>query len=152
MPDLERSSVLDWLHRTEPRIAACVASPVRGIEDAPEVRALLMELGTAVDTGSPEKVGRGLAEDGGLTMREVVAQLGVARMLRLIEWLDSAEAVEAAGALRVALLRDDTTEAGRLLRSTFDALHRQDLLARIFAPERLRALIGASGEPETEVA
>lgn len=152
MPDLERSSVLDWLRQTEPRIAARVASPIRSIEDAQEVRALLMDLGLALDAGSPDRVGRGLAKDDARVAREIIAQLGVARMLRLLEWIDGATAPEAAAILRIALLQDDTSEAGRALRSTLDVLHRQDLLARIFAPDRLEALIGASTEPAKEAA
>ena len=85
------------------------------------------------------------------TAREVLAQLGVARMLRLVEWLDGA-AGEAADNAQALLLRSDTTEAGRFIRTVLDALHRQDLLGRIFAPERLQALLAARGEPAKEAA
>lgn len=151
MPDLERSDVLDWLQRTEPRLAGAGVPVFRPVEDTPEVRALLSDFGHALGTASAEQIGGGIGEDDGATAREVLAQLGVARMLRLVEWLDGA-AGGAAHNAQALLLRSDTTEAGRFIRTVLDALHRQDLLGRIFAPERLQALLAASGEPAKEAA
>ncbi|MDT8350998.1 hypothetical protein RQ769_14475 [Roseomonas mucosa] len=123
----------------------------RPLEDTPEVRALLSDLGRVLEATSPERVGGSIGEDDGATAREVLAQLGVARMLRLVEWLDGV-AGGAAGDVQALLLRSDTTEAGRFIRTVLDALHRQELLARIFAPERLQALLSACGESAKEAA
>ncbi|MFC0387275.1 type IVB secretion system protein IcmW [Muricoccus vinaceus] len=151
MPDLERSDVLDWLQRTEPRLAGAGVPVFRPVEDTPEVRALLSDLGQALGTASAEQIGGGIGQDDGATAREVLAQLGVARMLRLMEWLDGGTEAAAVD-VQALLLRSDTTEAGRFIRTVLDALHRQDLLGRIFAPERLQALVAACGEPAKEAA
>ena len=151
MPDLERSNVLEWLQRIEPRFAGTGAPVFRPLEDASEIRALLSDLGQALDAASAEQIGGGIGEDEGATAREVLAQLGVARLLRLVEWLDGATG-DAAGDVQALLLRSDTTEAGRFIRTVLDALHRQDLLGRIFAPDRLQALLAACGEPAKEAA
>ena len=47
------------------------------------------------------------------------------------------------GDLLDALLGDDRTDAGRLLRATLGELHRQSLLTRIFHPDRLALLLQA---------
>lgn len=151
MPDLERSDVLDWLQRTEPRLAGAGVPIFRPIEDTPDVRALLSDLGQALETARAKKIGEGIGQEDGATAREVLAQLGVARMLRLVEWLDGVAGATAVD-VQALLLRSDTTEAGRFIRTVLAALHRQDLLGRIFAPARLQALLAACGEPAKEAA
>ncbi len=151
MPDLERSNVLEWLQRTEPRLAMAEAPLIRSVEDAPKVRTLLADLGRALDAATAEQIDSGIVADRGATAREVLAQLGVARLLRLVEWLHDAPANPASDA-QALLLRNDTTEAGRFIRTALEALHRQDLLKRIFAPERLQMLLDACGEPAEQAA
>ncbi len=151
MPDLERSSVLNWLQRSEPRIASEGGPLFRPVEDLPEVRALLTELGESLDAVPAARAA--LSEDAGELAREVMAQLGMARMLRLVEWLDGRGPAEAAGQeLQALLLRNEDTEAGRLIRTTLQVLHRRSLLDCIFAPDRVQALLASLAEPEREAA
>ena len=69
-----------------------------------------------------------------------------------LPWPEAPPVGGAAGDAQALLLRSTTTEAGRFIRTVLDALHRQDLLGRIFAPERLQALLAACGEPAKEAA
>ena len=152
MPDLERQAVLDWLRLAEPATTSLGAGLVRPIEVAETVEPLLVGLGPQLDSYSAPPSAVSLLAAGGLApLREVLAQLGIARLLRLLTWLDAAGTTPESG-LPDALLRDDSTEAGLALRATLATLHRQTLLDRLFAPERLEHLTALLDEIRQEAA
>ena len=80
-----------------------------------------------------------------------MAQLGAARLLRLLVWFDEAP-VGRFNHWPEVLLQDADTEAGACLRAMLTALHRRTLLDRVFAPERLRLLAELLGESRREAA
>lgn len=141
MPDLQRASATDWLHAVEPEFSRRLTAPVRPIEDVAAVHPLLVALGIALDQHLSQH-GDGLGPkllDGITLVQEVLAQLGPARMLRLLAWFETAD-LPRGEELIDALLHDDRSEAGRHLRATLGELQRQSLLARIFHPDRLALL------------
>ncbi|BFL66190.1 type IVB secretion system protein IcmW [Roseomonas mucosa] len=152
MPDLERDGVLEWVRRAEPAVAAMVAGLILPVEDDPAVLPLLTAFGQHLDkdAGGGGSLA-GLFTDEGLHLREAMAQLGVARLLRLLAWFDEAP-VGRFHPWPEALLRDETTEAGACLRAMLAALHRQTLLERLFAPARLQLLAEVLGETRREAA
>lgn len=152
MPDLERDGVLDWVRRAEPALAAMGAGLIRPVEDDTAVLPLLTAFGRHLDedAGGGDRLA-GLFTDEGLHLREAMAQLGVARLLRLLAWFDEAP-VGRFHPWPEVLLRDETTEAGACLRAMLAALHRQTLLERLFAPARLELLAEILGEAHREAA
>ena len=152
MPDLERHAVLDWLRLAEPATTALGTGLVRPIEVTEAVEPLLVGLGQRLDSYPDPSSAASLLAAGDLApLREVLAQLGIARLLRLLTWLDAAGTTPEGG-LPDALLRDDSTEAGLALRATLATLHRQTLLDRLFAPERLEHLTALLDEIRQEAA
>jgi len=147
MPDLERQSSIAWLHAVEPEVSSRLGVPVRPIEDLPEIRPLLVALGRALDQPDahiPGGLAIGLATgDTVEILREVLAQLGPARLLRVLAWLDTAPLAQGEEVLN-ALVQDNHSEAGRAIQGILHALHRQALLARIFHPDRLAMLQAAT--------
>lgn len=141
MPDLQRASAIDWLYTVEPAFSRRLTAPVRPIEDVAAVHPLLVTLGTALDQQLgqwPEGLVPKLLEGSSL-LQDVLAQLGPARLLRLLAWFETA-GLPRGEELIDALLRDERSEAGRHLRATLGELQRQSLLARIFHPDRLALL------------
>lgn len=152
MPDLERDGVLEWLRQAEPTVAAMGPGLIRSVEDDPAILPLLIGFGQHLDAGAGGGGSlAGLSTDDGVALREVLAQLGVARLLRLLAWFDEAP-VGRFHPWPEALLRDETTEAGACLRAMLAALHRQTLLERLFAPARLQLLAEVLGEARREAA
>lgn len=146
MPDLSRATVTSWLQDREPLIAARWKGAVRPVEEEPEVRASLAELGDTLDR-SFNRNADGLStvlreEPVQENLRRVLAQLGPARLLRLLHWL-SFSGLPGGGQVLSSLLRDDPSGAGQAVRAFIEELHRQELLARIFSRGRLQALLAA---------
>ncbi|MHB0729934.1 type IVB secretion system protein IcmW [Roseomonas mucosa] len=135
-----------WLQDREPLIAARWKGAVRPVEEEPEVRASLAELGDTLDR-SFNRNADGLStvlreEPVQENLRRVLAQLGPARLLRLLHWL-SFSGLPGGGQVLSSLLRDDPSGAGQAVRAFIEELHRQELLARIFSRGRLQALLAA---------
>ena len=145
MPDLERHAVMDWIAVCEPAIAHSCAIPIRAVEDKEEIHTALVALGRALDheamsgarlsaclkTGEPGK-----------DLQAVLTQLGPARLLRLLRWLGAEGDPDRAEALRALL--DGAYGPAAALRAAFQALHRQELLKRIFEEPRLTLLLAAT--------
>ncbi|MDT8362874.1 hypothetical protein RQ765_21435 [Roseomonas mucosa] len=152
MPDLERHAVLDWLRLAEPATTALASGLVRPIEVTEAVEPLLVGLGQRLDSYPDPSSAASLLTVGDLApLREVLAQLGIARLLRLLTWLDAAGTTPE-GRLPDALLRDESTEAGLSLRAMLATLHRQALLDRLFARERLEHLATLLDDTRQEAA
>ena len=71
--------------------------------------------------------------------RAVLAQLGAARLLRLLHWLAESDEPR-----RIAVLISGDDATGAALRAAIAAVTRPALLRRIFAAERIAALDAAS--------
>jgi hypothetical protein len=71
----------------------------------------------------------------------VLAQLGAARLMRLLHWLAEIEIPDCHAVIAALIASDDTT--GQALRAAVAAVTRQALLRRIFARDRIAALQAA---------
>lgn len=155
MPDLSKATVTSWLQQREPTVATSWKGAVRPVEEEPDVRASLVELGDALDRSlnrNAEGLSAALREEPVQeNLRRVLAQLGPARLLRLLHWLSFA-GLPKGGQILSNLLRDDPSGAGQALRAFIEELHRQELLARIFSRGRLEALLAACQGQQGEAA
>ena len=146
MLDLDRDAVTRWLTERQPEGSSPGCELIRPIEAAPEVRPSLLTLGGALGaarerdatTLSAHLCGDPLRDD----LRGALAQLGAARLLRLLDWLTE-DAVPERRRVLEALLAADPSGAGQALRTAIEDYNRQALLARIFSQERLDALLAA---------
>ncbi len=146
MPDLSKATVIAWLDDQDSAMANLWGGAIRPIEDDAEVRSALSELGQALD-GSVNKDARRLSAtlQDTLTqtgLRRVLAQLGPARLLRLLHWLSAAGLPEAEKVVG-GLLQDEPSGIGQMLRSAIQEMHRKELLARLFSRGRLETLRAA---------
>jgi len=143
MPNLEQSTVTAWLTvlRPDPTTPAW-PPPIRAIETQEDVPDRLTALGAAFDAaaqGDPQPVAAALRsaplrDD----MAALLAQLGAARVLRLLHWLSETNLPDC-HAVIAGLLQGDGGSAVAL-RATVAAVTRPAILRRIFAPKRIAAL------------
>ncbi len=147
MLDLEHQAVTGWLTDIQPaRTDADWPPPVRPIETAGDAPALLARLGIAMDGLSG--TGADLAEklesnDVTAVLRDLLAQLGAARMLRIVSALRDSTPPDRAAELVDRLTASDTS-AGRALASAIAASARTTLRGRLISDERLAALVRAT--------
>ena len=143
MPDLEQSAVTAWLSALRPDPAAPAWPPaIRAIETQEDLPDRLTALGVAFDAavqGGPQPVAAALRnaplrDD----MAAFLAQLGAARVLRLLHWLSETNLPDC-HAVIAGLLQGDGGPAVAL-RATVAAVTRPAILRRIFAPDRIAAL------------
>ena len=144
MPELDRHSVLDWIEACQPGLLSGNAGALRPIEEDEEVRSSLETLGRALDVaeacqGMSAAMGRGEAPR---DFRAVMAQLGPARLLRLVCWLAAEGSPERAGVLH--LLFGGPHPDAAALRDALEVLHRRELLTRLFSELRLQQLLVAT--------
>ncbi|MBN9560482.1 MAG: hypothetical protein J0H14_07090 [Alphaproteobacteria bacterium] len=155
MPNLEQHTVTVWLTELRPAPAAAEWPPaIRAVETWDEMPRRLVELGAALDDvarSDLETLANALRHGAlGDDLMVVMAQLGAARIMRLLHWLSEIDLPEC-HAVITALLKDDGG-SGRALRAAVAAVTRQATLRRIFAPERIAALEAACTETFKEVA
>ena len=143
MPDLERVAVVEWLKNLRPEAVSLEWPPgVRPNEAEGSVSAQLQALGEALDRfeGSDLQAlamalqANPLRDD----LTAVLAQLGAARMLRLMHWLAETGMPDVHTVIG-ALVQADSPAASAL-RAAVDAVTRRALLRRMIAPERVSAL------------
>ena len=146
MPDLARTSVLEWLHGEEPDKPELATDPVTVVEAAPVVEDALVRLGNALDRslleGTESLAATLKADPGRQELRTVIGQLGLPRSLRVMHWIMQA-GIPDGDAVLAAVLEGDETGAGQFLQATLVAAVRPSLLARLYAPERLALLLSA---------
>lgn len=151
MPDLEQDSVIAWLRKAAPSHGDDLwPPPIREIERRADTPDRLIGFGHSLGAAAAADANalRQALCDGALRddLRSVLAQLGAARLLRLIHWLG--EEVADHEAIQV-LLSDDHPEADAL-RSAIDALIRQTTLGRLFDRTRINALAAAVATAKRE--
>jgi hypothetical protein len=143
MLNLEEPAVTAWLAAIHPaRQTADWPPAVRPIETQTGAPQLLAEIGhvlgglndTAVDALTTDlRTGEGATD-----LRDILAQTGAARLLRILHWL--AELSIADTHLVVAALTEGDGPEARALRAAINAVTRRALIARIFAPDRIAVL------------
>jgi hypothetical protein len=155
MPDLTKSTVIAWLEQREPSVAILAGGAVRPLEDDAEVRTALGKLGHALDASlnrDASVLSGQLCEPSIQTgLRDVLVQLGPARLLRVLHWL-TFSGLPAGEKVVAGLLEDEPSGTGAKLRAAVQHLHRQALLARIFSKDRLRILLNACQGQQPEAA
>ena len=145
MPDLEQVAVTEWL--TALRSAAANEWPpaIRPIETEADNAERLQGLGVILDKLVPAQL-RDLAialselplRD---ELRAVLAQLGAARLMRLLHWLAEIDLPDCAAVISTLIGSDDAN--GEALRAAVAAVTRRALLRRIFATDRVAAVAAA---------
>ena len=146
MPNLEQHAVAAWITEVRPGPAGSEWPPaIRALEVGPEMPEQLQALGTAFDHAAQrdlEALAKSLRNP---PLRDdlgaVMAQLGAARVLRILHWLSEADMPECHDIIAGLLKGDD--RAAQALRATVAAVTRRATLARIFAPDRIAALAAA---------
>ncbi len=146
MLSLERTAVLTWLKEKEPDKPDLLDPPVRPAEARQEVEGALLRLGESLTTAlerDPDRLAsqflQGPVRD---EFRVLLGQLGAPRALRLIHWLMSA-GLPSVDLVLAAVLAPDHTGTGQFLQATLAHAARSPLLERIFAPQRMTALLNA---------
>lgn len=144
MPDLDHAAVSGWLLARDPEAAALARlGPVDADERA---LAALLRLGVALDKAA-ERDATVLVDalcepETSARLRSVLAQIGTARRLRLLEWLGEAGLPN--GRALVAAMGNGPD--GAFQRAELAVLRRRAVLARVFAPGRIAELRAACAE------
>jgi hypothetical protein len=146
VPDLAISSVQDWLRREEPDRPWLLEQPVAPAEAQPDVERALVRLGEVLDEAAAKDRAALAAQlqTGPVTddLRALMGQLGFPRALRLLVWLVQSELPES-DAILSAVLETDPSGIGQYLQAALGEASRRALLERIYAPDRLAALMAA---------
>lgn len=155
MPNLQQNAVTAWLVAIHPaRSQSEWPPPVRPIETQDEAPELLGELGSLLSQFGDDQLQElsRVLRTQTLTspLRETLAQLGAARLFRLLHWLGEREVPDSH--LVVAVLVEGNSDEACALRSAITAFTRRALLTRLFAPDRLSALQAAADTALKEAA
>lgn len=154
MPDLRTAEVTAWLKAAMPASSqGCWPPLIRAIETANDLSVKLGRLGDRLDTlaatAGPRLSSLLSEDDVAGRLRSLLAQLGAARLLRIMHWIGDHESSPDQPAY-AALLSGNTPEAAAL-RASLSALTRALTLERIFSLNRLAALQAASADGMKEV-
>lgn len=148
MPDMDIPSVLDWFQHEEPGRPDLLEQPATAAERRPEVIEGLVRLGKTLDVVAAGDDG-GLALAGHLRngpirddLRTIMGQVGFPRALRLVAWLMQAGLPET-DAILAAVMEPDPSGSGQYLQAALTDAARPTLLERIYAPNRVAALLAA---------
>jgi hypothetical protein len=139
----------------EPLISpAALRRPVPEIyaDDAPSVLVTLLRLGDVLDRAlsDPDRLSATLRQPSVQSaMRIVLGHTSTARRVQLLEWLSQADLPDR-HRIMAGLLGNSTDDlagedAGRITRESIVHLRRSELLALIFAPERVNLLLSVCG-------
>lgn len=147
MPNLQQNAVTDWLVASHPARSQNEWPPsVRPIETQDEAPELLGGLGSLLSQFGDDQLQElsRVLRTQALTnpLRETLAQLGAARLFRLLHWLGEREVPDSH--LVVAVLVEGNSDEARALRSAITTFTRRALLTGLFAPDRLAALQAAA--------
>ena len=145
MPNLGQHAVTEWLTALRPAAATEWPPSTRAIETQADNAERLRALGSTLDELIPGKLRNlsialreaPLRDD----LRAVMAQLGAARLMRLLHWLAEVELPDSANVISTLVAGDDSN--GDALRAAIAAVTRRALLRHIFAPDRIAALHSA---------
>lgn len=143
MPNLEQQAVTKWLTELRPTAGSREwPPPIRAIETEADNPERLQALGSVLD-----QLAQGELQELSTALRDarlcddlsgVLAQLGAARLMRLLHWLAEIEIPDCHAVIAALVAGDDAT--GQALRAAIAAVTRRALLRRVFAPDRIAAL------------
>lgn len=143
MPDLSAYGVKNWLIQQNPRAFCELAEAVRFAEQDPTLEAALVALGVALDDAdreNPHGLTRRFKTDLERTrFQTVLAQLGQARLIRLLDWLSDPSQPQRHALLR-GLFSPDAPDAAQAARSAIRHLRRQTLASRLLDLNRLSTI------------
>ena len=139
MLNLDEANVLAWLTPIRPATGKIDWPPaVRPLERAPAAEPLLIELGAVlseIETQNPSLLPVALSAAPVRTeLQTVIAQLGAARLLRILDWLAS-NIPEAPRLFRE--LSEGSTANAQAIRSAIRALTARNTLTRMFSLDRV---------------
>jgi hypothetical protein len=145
MPNLEQHTVTEWLTELRPAASREWPPPVRPVETEADNPERLKVFGSLLDQFAERDLQdfsaalceAPLRDD----LRAVMAQLGAARLMRLLHWLAEIDLPDGDAVVSALVGGDDAT--GHALRAAIAAVTRRALLRRIFAPDRIAALRAA---------
>ncbi|TDH62371.1 hypothetical protein E2C06_12240 [Dankookia rubra] len=146
MPDLSPNAVADWLRERDPDVATLhLLGPV---DADPAVLRTMLRLGELLEQAlatDAERLSVRLRHPAtAVNLRAALAQSGMARRLRLLDWFGERGLPERNAVLALTM---GAGPDGDFIRAELQALQRRALLARIYAPERLQMLLAAC-QPE----
>ena len=145
MPNLEQHTVTEWLTELRPAASREWPPPVRAVETEADNPERLKAFGSLLD-----QLAKGDLQDFSAALREaplrddlraILAQLGAARLMRLLHWFAEIDLPSCDAVISTLVGGDDAN--GRALRAAIAAVTRRALLRRIFAPDRIAALLTA---------
>ena len=145
MPNLEQHTVTEWLTELRPAASREWPPAVRAVETESDNPERLRAFGSLL-----EQLAERDLQDFSAALREaplrddlcaVMAQLGAARLMRLLHWLAEVDLPGCDAVISALVGGDDAT--GHALRAAIAAVTRRALLRRIFAPDRIAALHAA---------
>lgn len=149
MPDLSADAAGQWLKHRIPDWPERQGKVVPFADGDPDTGAVLEELGNVLDQSATRNA-RGVAgilasDPGQQHTRTILAYASLPRRIRLVEWIssglpDGMDVLQKV--IHPAEGHADDGEAAAITASIAE-LHRQGLLARIFHPNRLDALLAA---------
>ena len=145
MPDLEQAAVAEWLTALRPAAANEWPPAIRAIQTEADNAKRLQALGSILDEIPQEELPdlSTALREGPLRddLRAVMAQLGAARLMRLLHWLAEIDPPACPAVIAALIGADDA--AGDALRAAIAAVTRLALLRRIFSADRIAALRAA---------
>lgn len=142
MPDLSPTAVAEWLRERDPDVATLhLLGP---IDADPAVLQTMLRLGELLEQAlatDAERLSARLRHPAtAVNLRAALAQAGLARRLRLLEWFGDDCLPERNAVLAAAM---GVGPDGDFVRAELQALQRRALLARVYAPERIQMLLTA---------
>jgi len=145
VPNLARHAIVDWISTFGPAATLRCTVPFTPTEEEPGVQVSLEHLGQAFDDTDGPAVDLTTVLDRGEPGRDLLAimtQLGTARLVRLLHWLGNEDKPDRGQVLSDLL--GGKYGPTPLLREAIRALHRQELLHRIFDEQRLELLLAST--------
>jgi hypothetical protein len=145
MPNLEQHTVTESLTELRPPASREWPPAVRAVETEADNPERLKAFGSLLD-----QLAKGDLQDFAAALREaplrddlraILAQLGAARLMRLLHWLAEIDLPGCDAVISTLVGGDDAN--GHALRAAIAAVTRRALLRRIFAPDRVAALYAA---------
>lgn len=143
MLDLRTDAVTEWMQQVRPADLGYAWPPaIRPVEAAVRVERLLAEFGDLLEGEARENAlplsaalkDPDLAPD----LQLILAQLGAARPLRILHWLNAFGVPD--HFVIISMLLSGDTPSARALSAAVAAVTRRATLHRLFAPERLTEL------------
>ncbi len=150
MQDQSAHPTTAWLEQEEPYRSSSLPAALHRLEETPNIEAALVAVGIALDearTNVPEKLFKLINKDPGKTaFRTVLAQLGDARLIRLMEWLSTPDH-PTRHELLAGLLTPGTTDSSQAIAVIYRALTRRTILQRMIGDERIGSLYAVCRPP-----